>query len=93
MDIADTCLKQSVKIFNELKNTDMKLREGFIYSNEYLENLSKVAISNNLLISKLKKIEAGVGTNTEKNLDLVSLNYNLKKYKCGVPILEINEIK
>jgi hypothetical protein len=85
LDIADTCFKQSVKIFNELKNTDMKLREGFIYSNEYLENLSKVAISNNMLISKLRKIEVG------KNL--VSLNYNFKKYKCNVPILEINEIK
>ena len=78
MDAADNCLKQSVKIFNELKNTDMKLREGFIFTNEYLENLCKVAISNNLIISKLRKTD-----------EEISLNYNLKKYKCAVPILEI----
>ena len=77
-DSIDSNLKQAVKIFNELKNNDIKLREGFIYTNEMLDNFSKVAISNNLLLSKLKKLDKPV-----------SLSYNMKKYKCFIPVLEI----
>jgi len=77
IDSADASFKQAVKLFNELKANDPKIREGFIYTNELLENFSKVAICNNLLLSKLRKIDTPV-----------TLVYNLKKYKCNLPVLE-----
>jgi len=76
-DSADASFKQAVKVFNELKANDPKIREGFVYTNEMLENFSKVAICNNLLISKLRKLESPI-----------NLVYSLKKYKCNVPVLE-----
>ena len=76
-DSADASFKHAVKVFNEIKSNDLKIREGFIFTNELLENFSKVAISNNLLISKLRKLESPV-----------TLSYNVKKYKCYIPVLE-----
>lgn len=80
---ADSYFKQSVKILNELKGTDLKLRDSLNYSNEFIENLSKAIISNNLVLSKIKKL----GSKPDKK---IMLNINTKKYATFLPILEIN---
>jgi hypothetical protein len=49
-------LKQAVKILSELKSADLNLRDSFHYTNEYIENLSKAIITNNLLLSKIKQL-------------------------------------
>lgn len=76
-DSANASFKQALKIFLELKNNDPKLREGIVITNEILDNLSKVAISNNTLITKLKKLDTPI-----------ILAYNVSKYKSNVPVLE-----
>lgn len=76
---ADSNLKLAIKYFNELKGADLKLRDAFNYSNTYIDNLSKAVISNNLLISKIKKMD-------KKG---VKLNINTKKYPTFLPILEL----
>jgi hypothetical protein len=75
---ADLSLKQAVKVLNELKSVDISLRDGIHYPNEMIENLCKVIISNNLLISKIKKLTGEV-----------KINLNMKKYKSIIPLLEI----
>lgn len=74
-------MKQAVKILNELKAADLKLRDGFHYPNELIDNLSKVIITNNLLISKVKKLTS------EKP---VKISINMKKYNTYLPVLELN---
>ena len=82
---ADSYLKQSIKILNELKGADVKLRDSLNYSNEYLDNLGKAIISNNLLLPKIKKV---VATPDKK----IGLTINNKKYMTFLPVLEINLI-
>jgi hypothetical protein len=77
---ADSYLKQSIKYLNELKAADLKLRDGLHYSNSYIENLSKAIICNNLVLSKIRKLE-------KKGM---RLSYTLKKYDTFLPILELN---
>jgi hypothetical protein len=76
---ADSCFKQGLKVINELKTTDINFRSASIYSNEYLDSLCKVIISNNLILSKVKKLSQPV-----------KLAYNTTRYNCCLPILEIN---
>jgi hypothetical protein len=76
---ADVFFKQGLKGLAELKSADLNIRAGNIYSNEYVDNLCKVIISNNLLINKIKKITQPV-----------RLSYNTTKYKSFLPLLEIN---
>lgn len=77
---ADSYFKQSIKYLNELKAADIKLRDGLHYSNRYIENLSKAIICNNLVLSKIKKLD-------KKGM---RISYTLKKYETFLPILEVN---
>jgi hypothetical protein len=54
------------------------LRDVFHYPNELLDNLSKTIITNNLLISKIKKLEKPV-----------TIKSNMKKYNALLPVFEI----
>jgi hypothetical protein len=78
---ADSYLKQSLKYLNELKSADLKLRDGFHYSNTYIENLSKSIISNNLFLSKIRKTD-------NKGLPLKVVY--IKKYETFLPVLELS---
>ena len=75
---ADSSFKQSIKILTELKKTDLALRDTLHYPNEFIEDLCKTIISNNLLINKIKKL-----TNE------VKIGINMQKYKTILPLIEI----
>lgn len=76
---ADSFMKQSIKYLNELKSADLNIRDDFHYSNTFIDNLSKSIISNNLFLSKIKKLD-------KKG---VKINY-VKKYPVFLPVLEMS---
>lgn len=78
LNSADSYLKQAVKQLSELKSVNEKLRDTCHYSNDYLDKLSRTIITNNLLISKIKKLE-----------NPVTIKSNMKKYNSILPIFEI----
>ena len=57
IDDAKELLKTASNYLAELKKADIELRDSFMYSNDEINNLNKVMISNTLIFNKIKKFK------------------------------------
>ena len=81
-EIAGENIKGCAKHLSELKGAPQKLRDCFMYSDDYINNLSKAIIANRLLFNKIKKMknEQKVGT----------FKVNMEKYDTFLPLIEVS---
>jgi hypothetical protein len=77
---ADSYFKQAIRILGELKGVDIKLRDSFNYSNDFLDQTCKAIIVNNMLINKIKKLDSDKP---------IKVKINMNKYDSFLPVLEI----
>lgn len=75
---AESEFKQAEYLFKELKSTDNKLRENFIYSDDLLGTLLKSTMYNRLLVGKLKK-----------PMTKGDLKIDIEKFPSILPVLSI----
>jgi hypothetical protein len=74
-------IKGCAKYLSELKAAPSKLRDSFIYDENYINNLSKAIIANRLMFLKIKKLK------DENKIGNFKLNMN--KYDTFLPVIEI----
>ena len=74
-------IKGCAKYLSELKTAPSKLRDSFIYDEDYINNLSKAIIANRLMFLKIKKLK------DENKIGNFKLNMN--KYDTFLPVIEI----
>lgn len=86
IDDAKELLKTASNYLAELKKADIELRDSFMYSNDEINNLNKVMISNTLIFNKIKKFKE-----EHKEGEYLNLVFNLNKYKSRFPLIEINK--
>ena len=86
IDDAKELLKTASNYLAELKKADIELRDSFMYSNDEINNLNKVMISNTLVFNKIKKFKE-----EHKEGEYLNLVFNLNKYKSRFPLIEINK--
>ena len=81
-EIAGENIKGCAKYLSELKGAPQKLRDCFMYSDDYLNNLSKAIIANRLLFNKIKKMK-----NEQK---VGAFKLNMEKYDTFLPLIEVS---
>ena len=81
-EIAGENIKGCAKYLSELKKAPQKLRDCFMYSDDYINNLSKAIIANRLLFNKIKKMK-----NEQK---VGEFKVDMKKYDTFLPLIEVS---
>ena len=84
IDSAKELLTMSKKNLAELIKAETQLRDIFMNGNQELSELSKVVISNTLIINKVKKFKE-----EKKENEFIKFNINVSKYNSKFPLLEI----
>ena len=84
LDSAKESLQIAKKNLNELLKAETQLRDIFMNSNQELNELTKVIISNTLIFNKVKKFKE-----EKKENEFMKFNINVSKYNSPFPLIEI----